>query len=93
MYVWEHSHNCTVSEYSLKSVHLPMRPHFMSRWYASLTAEEIQQLFWCIFLDIVGAAPELVVPGPLGDTVDLFWAPIYAFLLFHTYALPAPHAC
>jgi len=37
-----------------------------ARFYNSLTAAELQQLFWCIFLDTAGAAPELLLPGPLG---------------------------
>jgi len=52
------------------------------RWYRSLTAAESQQLFWCMALDAVGAAPELLLPVPIGETVDLVWAPVYAFLLF-----------
>ena len=31
-----------------------------------------------------GAAPELLLPGPVGESVDFFWAPVYAFLLFQT---------
>ena len=56
----------------------------VQRFYNSLTAAELQQLFWCIFLDTAGAAPELLLPGPLGESVDFFWAPVYAFLLFQT---------
>ena len=37
-----------------------------ARFYNSLTATQLQQLFWCIFLDTAGAAPELLLPGPLG---------------------------
>lgn len=56
----------------------------VARWFASLTAEELQRLLWCLSLDAAGAAPELLISAPLGETVDLFWAPIYAFLLFQT---------
>ena len=54
------------------------------RWYSSLSANDLQQLFWCIFLDTAGAAPELLLPGPVGESVDLMWAPVYASLLFQT---------
>jgi hypothetical protein len=56
----------------------------VARWFASLTAQEFQRLPWCLSLDAAGAAPELLMNRPLGETVDLLWAPIYAFLLFQT---------
>ena len=37
------------------------------------------------FLDSVGVAPELLLPEPLGQSLDLLWAPCYAFLLFQTF--------
>lgn len=60
-------------------------PKALSRWFASLTAQEFQRLLWCLSLDAAGAAPELLMNRPLGETVDLLWAPIYAFLLFQTF--------
>ena len=57
----------------------------LQKWYVGLAAAQKQQLFWCLFLDSVGAAPELLLPEPLGQSLDLLWAPCYAFLLFQTF--------
>ena len=57
----------------------------LQKWYLGLAAAQKQQLFWCLFLDSVGVAPELLLPEPLGQSLDLLWAPCYAFLLFQTF--------
>ncbi|EKX32698.1 hypothetical protein GUITHDRAFT_148446 [Guillardia theta CCMP2712] len=52
---------------------------------ATLSPSQLQRLFLCLLLDIVGSSPELLLPGPVGESIDLLWSPVYAFLLFQTF--------
>jgi len=56
-----------------------------ARWARTVSPQEWQKLAWCLFLDVVGAFPEIMLPGPTGEALDVLWAPLYAFLLFQTF--------
>jgi hypothetical protein len=54
-------------------------------WAATMTAEEWAKLCLCLTLDLGGAAPEVLFPGIIGETLDVIWAPLYAFALFREF--------
>jgi hypothetical protein len=70
---------------SLQRERLSLDVEGISEFVSNLSAEEWKMLVVCLSLDLVGAMPELLVAPPLGDTVDAFWAPVYAFILFQLF--------
>jgi hypothetical protein len=52
------------------------------KWAKTMTPEELMKLYICIALDVGGAAPEFLLPGLPGESLDVVWAPLYAYALF-----------
>lgn len=68
-----------------RRVHPPHPPtHATPTLSITLTFRFIPQAF-CIAMDVIGAAPEILLPGPAGHALDVVWAPMYAFILFQTF--------
>lgn len=55
------------------------------KWARTISPDEWKKLLWCIGLDTAGVMPEILLPGLLGEYLDVLWAPVYAFLLFQTF--------
>ena len=53
----------------------------VASWLYKRSPAEIQKLSLCIALDILGFAPDVFV-GPLAKSLEVLWAPLYAFLLY-----------
>jgi hypothetical protein len=66
----------------------------LKRWAATMTAEEWAKLCLCLTLDLGGAAPEVLFPGFIGESLDVIWAPFYAFALYREFYMLSPlYAC
>ena len=59
----------------------PLSLNGVITWFGKLTPEQLQRLSLCLLLDLAGFAPELAF-GPIAETADAVWAPVYASLLY-----------
>ncbi len=51
-------------------------------WLSKRSPAEFQKLLACLALDVVGFVPELILVGPVGEYLDVVWAPLYAFVIY-----------
>jgi hypothetical protein len=71
-----------ISKAVTKSESTAMSLDSLVNWLSKRSPAELQKLLVCLALDVVGFAPELILVGPLGEYLDVVWAPMYAFVIY-----------
>ncbi len=71
-----------VSKAVRKSESAAMSFDSLGNWLTKRSPAEFQKLSICLALDVIGFAPELILAGPLGEYLDVVWAPLYAFVIY-----------